>query len=87
MDKPANPLSENMDMNKPSNAESQGESTPRQGTAQQEEMPEAAHMVGVEKPFSKGRGAHRETLSTYSPTHRANGGEYEAAATRPKAQD
>lgn len=52
MDKPVNPLSKNMDMNKPSNAESQGESTPRQGTAQQEEMPEAAPMVGVEKPFS-----------------------------------
>ena len=63
MDKPANPLSENMDMNKPSNAESQGESTPRQGTAQQEEMPEAAPMVGVEKPFSGSpieRQAHAE---------------------------
>lgn len=63
MDKPVNPLSKNMDMNKPSNAESQEESTPRQGTAQQEEMPEAASMMGVEKPFSGSpieRQAHAE---------------------------
>ena len=37
MDKPANPLSENMDMNKPSNAQSQGEkSTPTERPMEQE---------------------------------------------------